>query len=183
MVADLVEQRKLEPKSLQATFHIKTINSCRIPELWGALLLFSLFLWWNIVSQGKSVLFCLFFKGSGGDGSMGHNTEEEAKLLPSTQNPFWSFIWIFSSFKTARRWIFKVLLGKFYQLTSGLQREGLSLQGKRSWPFSHWSARGKGLAGDPGSKQFHSPRVCICLGSDDGSPILWLGVFEFQGQT
>lgn len=33
------------------------------------------------MSQGKSILFCLFFKGSGGDDSMGHNTEEEAKLL------------------------------------------------------------------------------------------------------
>lgn len=42
------------------------------------------------------------------------------------------------------------------------------LQGKRSWPWGSWSPSGRGLAGDPGSNQFYSPRVYICLGSDDG---------------
>lgn len=99
-------------------------------------------------------------KGSGGGRSMYYHTQQRAKLLPkNSEFHLRQYAWAVVSSKTERRCIFK-LLRKVYQIVQSCRGEGWVP--RERGPRLKWlDPRGKGLAGDPGTIQLQSPRICI----------------------
>lgn len=87
------------------------------------------------------------------------------------------YSWVFASSKTERIWILKVLSGKFYQLSSGLQT-GAESSGERDHGLR---AAGvpevKGWLEIPGVISSRALKSVFVLGLMTAEIILWLGVF------